>query len=64
MPAKFVTAFKKNENDFRKKVIVIAGITVAAIAAGVVLSKMKDSTENVILVFEEAADTAATALPE
>ena len=51
----FVNALKTNP-DVRKKTFIVTGITVAAIAAGVVLAKMNADQKNVILVIEEAAE--------
>lgn len=50
MSNKFVTALKTNENNFRKKVLIATGITVAAVAAGVVLTKMNADLKEVIIV--------------
>lgn len=51
----FINALKTNA-DVRKKTLIVAGITVAAVAAGVVLVKMNADQKNVILVIEEAAE--------
>jgi len=61
MAIKLITALKENKNDIRKKVIITAGITVAAVAAGVVLAKMNDKLVWVELS-PEVADAAATAV--
>lgn len=53
----FVNALKTNP-DVRKKTLIVTGITVAAVAAGVVLVKMNADQKNVILVIEEAAEVA------
>ena len=51
----FVNTLKTN-TDVRKKTLIVTGITVAAVAAGVVLAKMNADQKNVILVIEEAAE--------
>ena len=51
----FVNALKTNP-DVRKKTFIVAGITAAAVAAGVVLVKLNADQKNVILVIEEAAE--------
>lgn len=51
----FVNALKTNP-DVRKKTLIVTGITVAAVAAGVVLVKLNAEQKNVILVIEEAAE--------
>lgn len=61
---RFITALKENENDIRKKVLVAVGITTAAVVAGVVLAKMKDQSENVLVVIEEAAESVSEATAE
>lgn len=47
----------KTDPDVRKKFLIATGITVAAVAAGVVLATLKDTTENVLVLVEEAADS-------
>lgn len=56
----FVNALKTNA-DVRKKTFIVTGITVAAVAAGVVLAKMNADQKNVILVIEEAAEVVTDA---
>ena len=56
----FVNALKTNAN-VRKKTLIVTGITVAAVAAGVVLAKMNADQKNVILVIEEAAEVVTDA---
>ena len=56
----FVNALKTNP-DVRKKTLIVTGITVAAVAAGVVLVKLNADQKNVILVIEEAAEVATDA---
>lgn len=51
----FVNTLKTN-TDVRKKTLIVTGITVAALAAGVVLVKLNADQKNVILVIEEAAE--------
>ena len=51
----FFNALKTNA-DVRKKTLIVTGITVAAVAAGVVLVKLNADQKNVILVIEEAAE--------
>ena len=64
MPNKLVTALKENKNDVRKKVIIATAVTVGVIATAVVLSKMKDQTENVLLITTEAGEAIADATIE
>lgn len=52
----FVTAIRTNENGARTKTLIAAGITVAAVAAGIYLTK-KNASVPVVLVVEDAADT-------
>lgn len=56
----FVTAIRTNENGARTKTLVAAGITVAAIAAGIYLTK-KSAATPVVLVVEEAVETVTDA---
>lgn len=56
----FVNALKTNA-DVRKKTLIVTGITLAALAAGVVLVKLNADQKNVILVIEEAAEVATDA---
>lgn len=60
----FVTALKENKNDIRKKVLITAAVSVGVIATAVVLSKMKDSTTDVLLVTTEAAEAITDAASE
>ena len=64
MPNKLVTALKENKNDVRKKVIIATAVTVGVIATAVVLSKMKDQTENVLLITTEAGAAIADSATE
>jgi len=64
MANKLVTALKENKNDVRKKVIIATAVTVGVIATAVVLSKMKDQTENVLLITTEAGEAIADATTE
>ncbi len=57
-------AWTNNENDFRKKVLIGAGLTIAALAVAVGVSVVKDNTEKVILVVEEATDAIEDATSE
>ena len=59
----FFTALKTNA-DVRKKTLIVAGITVAAVAAGVVLVKLNADQKNVILVLEEAGEVVTDAATE
>lgn len=64
MPNKLITALKENKNDIRKKVIIVAGITVAAVAAGIVLTKLNADTKEVILLTTtDAAESLADSIP-
>lgn len=56
----FVNALKTNA-DVRKKTLIVTGITVAAVAAGVVLVKLNADQKNVILVLEDAAEVVTDA---
>ena len=56
----FVTAIRTNENGARTKTLVAAGITVAAVAAGIYLTK-KNAATPVVLVVEEAVETVTDA---
>lgn len=56
----FVTAIRTNENGARTKTLVAAGITVAAVAAGIYLTK-KNAVAPVVLVVEEAVETVTDA---
>lgn len=60
---KLFTAIKTNP-DVRKKVLVATGITVAAVAAGVVLATLKDNTENVLVLVEGAETLTDAAITE
>lgn len=50
MPNKLITALKENKNDARKKLAIAVTVTVAAIAAGIVLTKIANDQREVILV--------------
>lgn len=60
---KLIVAMKENK-DVRKKVIIATGITVAAVAAGIILAKMKDSTEKVLVITDVAAEAISDVTPE
>lgn len=64
MANKLITAFKENKNDFRKKVIIATGITVAAVAGAIVVSKLKDNSTEVLLVTTDAAEAIAEVASE
>lgn len=64
MNNKLITALKENKNDVRKKVIIATAVTVGVITAAVLLSKMKDQTENVLLITTEAGEAIADATTE
>lgn len=64
MANKVITALKENKNDVRKKVIIATAVTVGVIATAVVLSKMKDQTENILLITTEAGESIADAATE
>ena len=51
----FVTVIKTNENGARTKTLIAAGITIAAVAAGVYLTK-KNAAVPVVLVATEAVE--------
>lgn len=56
----FVEALRTNENGARTKTLIAAGITVAAVAAGIYLTK-KNAAVPVVLVVEEAVETVTDA---
>ena len=60
-----ITAFKENNNNFRKRVIVLTAVSVGVIATAVVLSKMKDTAAAGELydVLGESADGVLTLAP-
>lgn len=60
-----ITAFKENNNNFRKRVIVLTVVSVGVIATAVVLSKTKDSAAAGELydVLSESADGVLTLAP-
>lgn len=49
------TAIRTNENGARTKVLIATGITVAAVAAGVYLTK-KNAPVPAVIIVEEAAE--------
>ena len=49
---KLWTALKENTNDVRKNFLIAVGTVAGAIAAGLVLSKLSDDTERVIILQE------------
>lgn len=49
---KFFTALKNNTEDIRKKTLIVAGTVAAALAAGILLNKLNDSTREVIILEE------------
>lgn len=61
---KLITALKENKNDARKKLAIAVGLTVAAVAAGVILTKIANDQREVILVSPlEFADAIVTDIP-
>ena len=60
-----ITAFKENNNNFRKRVIVLTAVSVGVIATAVVLSKMKDTAAagELYEVLGESADGVLTLAP-
>ena len=60
-----ITAFKENNNNFRKRVVVVAAVSVGVIATAVVLSKMKDTAAAGELydVLDRSADGVLTLAP-
>lgn len=56
----FVAALRTNENGARTKTLIAAGITVAAVAAGIYLTK-KNASAPVVLVVEEGVETVTDA---
>lgn len=57
-------SIRTNENGSRTKLLIGFGITVAAVAVGVVLVKMNADAKNVILVLEETTDAVNEVTPE
>lgn len=57
---KFVTAMKENTNGLRTKVLIVSGVLATAVAAGIVLTKLSNQTEELVLVFEEGASNLST----
>ena len=49
---KYFNALKNNTDDIRRKSLIAVGTTVAAVLAGVVLSKMSEDRVEVILIEE------------
>lgn len=47
---KYFAALKDNTDDIRKKSLIAIGTTVAALAAGIVLTKMTDDRVDVIVL--------------
>lgn len=64
MDNKLIAAVKENKGDIRKKIVIVAAVTVGVIATAVVLSKLKDSTTDVLLVTADSADAIADATVE
>ena len=60
-----ITALKENNNNFRKRVIIFAAVSVGVIATAVVLSKMKDSAAagELYEVLDQSADGVLTLAP-
>ena len=58
MPNKFITVLKTNENKARTKTLVITGITVGLIAAGIYVTKKTAAVPIVLEVVEVVAETA------
>lgn len=55
---KFIAALKENKNDIRKKLAIGVGITVTAVAVGVILTKVvQQNSEVLVLVPDEVVDT-------
>jgi hypothetical protein len=52
MLKQYFTALKTNTDDIRRKSLVAVGTTVAAVAAGIVLSKLSEDRVDVIVVEE------------
>jgi hypothetical protein len=55
----FVAAIRTNENGARTKTLIAAGITVAAVAAGIYLTK-KNAAVPVVLIASETVAEAVT----
>ena len=66
MPNRLIEAVKENKNDIRKKLVIAAGITVAAVAVGVVLAKVASQQTDLVFVLPEGTtiEDALEALPE
>lgn len=63
MANKLISALKENKNDIRKKVFVATTITVGVIAGALIVSRLKDNSQNVLLVIPEVAEAIADAAP-
>lgn len=65
MANQFYTALKENKNNIRKKVLILGGVVITAVAAGVVLHKINSEALDVLIVSAEDLVAATTeALPE
>lgn len=64
MVKKLITAVKENKNDVRKKVLIAGAITVAVVGGAIVLSRLKDQSENILLLTTEAGEAIADATTE
>lgn len=64
MSNKLITALKENKNDIRKKIFIATAVSVGVIATAIVLSKMKDSTTDILLITTEGAEAIADATTE
>ena len=52
----YFAALKANTDDIRKKSLIAVGTTVAAVAAGIVLSKLSEDRVDVIVVEESPSE--------
>lgn len=52
----YFAALKTNTDDIRKKSLIAVGTTIAAVAAGIVLSKLSEDRVDVIVVQESRTE--------
>ena len=62
MPNKLVAALKENKNNVRRKALVVGGIVVTAVAAGVILHRINANTVDLLIVPAESIAAATEAV--
>lgn len=60
MANKLITALKENKNDARKKLAIAVTVTAAAIAAGIILTKIANDQREILLVSPVEVGEAVT----